>query len=457
MEANGTLMPAGDALAEIERVLDSIEPNRAETGSADRLAWVRTARRVRGRIDALCAVLTAEADRAKASEHAAGTPLVSWLGMGETLSRAEASGAVHQARTLARHPLVGEAAVAGRIGTGQARAIAGVLDDLAPELDAAQSERAEQVMVDLASHLDAAQLTRSAGRVLQEVAPVAAGELLEVKLQREAERAHRERSLRFFREGGSVRFDGSLPRIAAERWIAQLDACAEQARRTAMERRDPLAETTTPAQRKADALIQLIERGAPRGGAGPAAGAVAQAPSAASREPRPADARVIVQLDYEALQRSAAGAGLLGSGEQLSAGELRRLCCDAEIVPVVLGSASEVLDVGRAERLVTPALRTALVARDGGCVFPGCDATPSVCEAHHIVPWWAGGRTALSNLVLLCHSHHPVVEPARHAVRDQWQVHIADDELPEFVPPARLDPRRRPLRHARHGPARAAP
>lgn len=338
MEAEGTLVTAGEALAEIERALDRVDPDRSAAGGAERLAWVRVARRVRGRVDALCTVLTVEADHAKASEREAGTPLASWLGMGETLSRREASGAVHQARALGQHPIVGDAAVAGRIGTGQARAIAGVLDGLPPELSADQRTHAEQVMVELASHLDADQLARSAGRVLAEVVPAAADELLEVRLQREAERAHRERSLRFFREGGSVRFDGSLPRVAAEKWIAQLDACAEQLRRTAIERRDPLADLPTPAQRRADALIRMIEAGS--AGGGDPAGRARRDPGPASR----AQARVLVHLDYDRLAVGAAGAGLIGDGLPLSAGELRRICCDAEIIPVVLGAASEVLE-----------------------------------------------------------------------------------------------------------------
>lgn len=106
--------------------------------------------------------------------------------------------------------------------------------------------------------------------------------------------------------------------------------------------------------------------------------------------------------------------------------------------------------MGRAERLVTPALRDAVIARDRGCVFPGCDAPVSRCEAHHIVPWWSGGQTTLGNLVLLCHSHHALVEPAKHGVRDQWQVRIGGDGLPEFLPTVRLDPERKPIRHGRH-------
>jgi hypothetical protein len=207
-----------------------------------------------------------------------------------------------------------------------------------------------------------------------------------------------------------------------------------------LERRDRLAEQPTVEQRRADALIAQITQPGRRDARGGNSGT--GAPSG----------RVLVLLDYGKLATGAAGAGVLPDGQPLAAGELRRVCCDAELVPVVLGGSSAPLDVGRAERLVTDEIRAALVARDRGCVFPGCDAPLSRCEAHHIVPWWAGGVTALHNLVLLCHQHHPVIEPARHGVRDQWQVRIAADGMPEFTPPARLDPTRTPLRHARYEP-----
>lgn len=431
---SSTLMPAGQALAEIDAVLDRVDADRSSVGAVERLAWVRVARRVRSRLDALTAALTAEADSAKAAETTTGTPLSSWLGMGETLSRREAAGAVRQARRLGQHRLVGEAAVAGRVGTSQVRAIADVLDGLAGQLEPKQRTKAEEVLVELAGHLDADQLSKAAGQVLRQVVPEQADDALERHLQREAEQAHRQRSLRFFFEGASVRFDGSLPRLVAEQWIAQLEAHAETTRRTALERRDRLAETLTPEQRRADALVVLIghqARGEDGTGGGPSG-------------------RVLVLLDYGKLAANAAGAGMLPDGQPLSASELRRICCDGEIVPVVLGSGSQVLDVGRTQRLVTSGIRDALVARDRGCAFPGCDAPPSRCEAHHVVPWWAGGATSLANLVLLCHSHHPVVEPARSGVRDQWQVRIAGDGTPEFTPPTRLDPQQKPIRHARH-------
>jgi hypothetical protein len=430
---NDTLIPAGEALAEIERLLDRVDSRRSGVDAKLRLDWVRQARRVNTRVGALASVLIGEADRAQAAERTSGTPLSSWLGMGETLSRREAGGAIAQGKTLQAHPGVGEAAVAGRVGAGQVRAITKVLDGLAPQLDPNQQTAAEQVMVELAGHLDAEQLAKAAGTVLAQVAPETANELLETRLQRDAETAQRARSLRFFREGASVRFDGSLPRLEAETWIAQLDAHSEALRRTAIEARDPASELATAEQRRADALIATIQ-------------------AAANSTPAPGvgTARVIVKLDYQQLRSQAAAAGVIGDDQPLSAGELRRACCDAEVIPAVLGGASEVLDVGRAARLVTAPIRTALIARDGGCCFPGCHVQPTQCEAHHIQPWWAGGPTSINNLALLCHHHHGLVEPARYGLRDQWQVEIAGDGLPQFIPPARYDRERKPLRHQRH-------
>jgi hypothetical protein len=110
----------------------------------------------------------------------------------------------------------------------------------------------------------------------------------------------------------------------------------------------------------------------------------------------------------------------------------------------VLGSDSQVLDVGRKARLVTHYLWLALVARDKHCAFPGCRRPPVACDAHHVVHWADGGPTSLGNLVLLCRQHHTLIHST------PWEVRINPfDQLPEFLPPARLDPARRPLRRRR--------
>ncbi|TDO33937.1 HNH endonuclease [Kribbella sp. VKM Ac-2527] len=98
------------------------------------------------------------------------------------------------------------------------------------------------------------------------------------------------------------------------------------------------------------------------------------------------------------------GTGDLAHGGTLSAAAIRRLACDAGIIPLVLGANSEPLDVGTEERFVNRAMRRALNARDKGCVV--CGAPPAMCEAHHLVHWAEGGPTRVDNLVLLCKRHH---------------------------------------------------
>jgi hypothetical protein len=124
--------------------------------------------------------------------------------------------------------------------------------------------------------------------------------------------------------------------------------------------------------------------------------------------------------------------GITGDGLDLPASAIRRLACDADVVPAVLGSRGEVLDVGRTRRLVTTALWTALILRDRHCAFPGCTRPPVMCHAHHIRHWADHGETNLDNLVMLCGHHHRVIH------HTPWQIQInPKDRKPEFSPPLR--------------------
>ncbi|TCO49360.1 HNH endonuclease [Kribbella antiqua] len=128
-------------------------------------------------------------------------------------------------------------------------------------------------------------------------------------------------------------------------------------------------------------------------------------------------AHLTITIDYHALKTATADA--LGStvfGEDLSAAAVRRLACDAQVIPVVLGSKSQPLDVGTTKRLVTAPMRLALNARDRGCVV--CGAPPIQCEAHHLVHWIDGGETRVDNLVLLCKRHHLDLHSGH------WHIHI---------------------------------
>ncbi|MER7434224.1 DUF222 domain-containing protein [Pseudonocardia alni] len=142
---------------------------------------------------------------------------------------------------------------------------------------------------------------------------------------------------------------------------------------------------------------------------------------------------------------SGAGAGLLGFGAgglsaAIAAQDALRLACDARVVPIVLASTGEPLFVGRESRLANRAQRRALSQRDGGCAFPGCQAPPQWCVAHHVRHWAHGGCTDLTNLVLLCPHHHRMIHIG------DWAVEI-DGGFPVFHPPPWVSggPRRNPL------------
>ncbi|HSS61065.1 MAG TPA: DUF222 domain-containing protein, partial [Candidatus Limnocylindrales bacterium] len=106
----------------------------------------------------------------------------------------------------------------------------------------------------------------------------------------------------------------------------------------------------------------------------------------------------------------------------ISSAAVQRLACDCSVTRVLLSQESLVIDVGRASRVVGPALRKALVIRHRHCRWPGCERPASWCDAHHLVHWIDDGLTDLDNLVLLCRRHHRMVHEGG------WQLIKTEDE-----------------------------
>ncbi|MEO6091340.1 MAG: DUF222 domain-containing protein [Umezawaea sp.] len=175
-------------------------------------------------------------------------------------------------------------------------------------------------------------------------------------------------------------------------------------------------------ERQGDALADLLDLASRSG----------ELPTEAGERPH-----VTVTLDYRTLV-TGIGTATLGDTTVISAGEARRIACTAGVIPVVLGERSEVLDIGRMSRKLTPHLRRILHQRDRGCAFPMCDRPPNWTDAHHIREWQHGGHTALGNLVLLCRLHHVLIH------RSEWEIRMVDG-LPNFHPPAFIDPQCKPL------------
>ncbi|KAA5825234.1 DUF222 domain-containing protein, partial [Saccharopolyspora hirsuta] len=153
-----------------------------------------------------------------------------------------------------------------------------------------------------------------------------------------------------------------------------------------------------------------------------------------------------VTIDYNDLQQQVqaahttapGGAGMLdGTGQYLSPQTIRRIACDCDVLPIVLGGDSLPLDVGASQRTAPAYLRAALLARDGACAFPGCDHPPGTPQAHHIQHWVDGGPTALHNMVMLCAHHHRTIH------NQHWHITLHHGR-PQFTPPKQVDPTRTP-------------
>ncbi|HKE52286.1 MAG TPA: DUF222 domain-containing protein, partial [Actinomycetes bacterium] len=148
----------------------------------------------------------------------------------------------------------------------------------------------------------------------------------------------------------------------------------------------------TPGQRRADALGELARRMLGHG----------QLPTTGGERPQ-----VLVTVDLATLQATpGSDSAELGWAGSISGELARRIGCDATVTRIVLGPHSQPLDVGRATRVVSLAMRRALLIRDRTCRYPGCTVPGQWCDAHHRKHWALGGVTALDNLILLCDYHH---------------------------------------------------
>ncbi|MDQ7909469.1 DUF222 domain-containing protein [Phytohabitans sp. ZYX-F-186] len=352
------------------------------------------------------------------AQHASGT--VQWLREHLRISIHAAKRLVDLAHALDQRPALDTALACAAVNVEQATVVAAALADLPADLGPPLVDEAEAVLIGQASRYEPTILRKAGQRILFHVAPEIADAADAAALQRLEARAQQTRALHLTRQGdGRVRLTGWLDETAAATVNAALDPlCAP--------RHDH--EPRTPAQRRADALVEVCDL----------ATRTDSLPDNGGQRPH-----VVVTVPYDLLHQQL-GVGTLDTGGQLSPEQVRRLACDAHILPAVLGGDGQILDLGRTRRLITGPLRRALELRDRGCAFPGCDRPPRWCHAHHIRPWVDGGPTTLDNSVLLCGYHHRVVH------RGHWTVQLATDARPEFIPPSYVDQRQRPRRNLYH-------
>ncbi|WP_328530596.1 HNH endonuclease [Nocardioides sp. NBC_00368] len=291
--------------------------------------------------------------------------------------------------------LVATAMRRGDCNPAQAHVIVNALDELPGDLDPEIRIKAEETLVAYATEFDPAQLRRLGRRILDVIAPEIAEAEEARRLTAEETHARKKTRLSMRRLGdGTTRISAVVPDACADRLATTLEAFASP-------RRDDGARTDTgeflPYDRRLGrALCQLLETLDP------------------ARLPiHGGDAStVIVTIDLDQLRKEAGIAQTI-DGTPITAAEARRLACTANILPAILGSDSEVLDLGRKQRLFTAAQRRALLLRSATCEAEGCDIPGTWAEAHHWIEWAQGGATDLDNAALLCsHHHHRAHDPA---------------------------------------------
>jgi len=302
-----------------------------------------------------------------------------WLRDQLGITHGQARQRVEMSRRLATMPRARAAFGDGELGFDKAR--------LLGEAQAAhkgQYSADEEMLVDVARSLPAHGLRKAIDYWTQAHDPETSEAAYEVRFQRR--RLHVSKTL-----GGMVRLDGDLDPVGGEIVITALRSLTEPDARGG---KDQL----TPAQRTADALVDLCRDLLDSG----------TAPIVGGERPH-----ITVTVDLGALEGRAGSTCELDEAGVITPEAARRLACDAGISRVITKGPTQVLDVGRRTRTIPPAVRRALVTRDGGCAAPGCDRPHRWCDAHHIVHWVDGGHTSLDNLVLLCRRHHRMVHEGK--------------------------------------------
>ncbi|MFC4080233.1 HNH endonuclease signature motif containing protein [Amycolatopsis samaneae] len=315
-------------------------------------------------------------------------------------------------------PATALAAVEGAVGAAQIDKILGVLGKLPTTLPVGERDEAEKILAELARTAGPREIDKAGARLLAQLDPDGP----EPK-NPDPKPFRPEFSIAPHRDGGH-QIKARVDDETSARLRAMMDPLAKPRPATEAEGRD----TRSPWERRGHAFSELVRMWAEHPDLPTQAGEATH---------------IVVTVGLEEL-RTGIGQATLDPHGEITAAQARRLACDAKIIPMVLGTHSEPLDVGRAHRLATPAIRRALIHRDRGCAFPGCEAPASQCTAHHIAYWAHHGETKVDNLVLVCSIHHKVIH------RSEWEVRVATDGLPEFLPPTWLDPTRTPRRNTIH-------
>lgn len=397
-----TAAPPGavhDAVAQVHHVLDRLDV-RAEVPQAATATAIREVDRAIRRLQAVRLALVAAAERARVADAAGMSGTGAWLAAHTRTDGTEAASEVKLATALADSlPTTRAALEAGEVSTAHAAVIASTAAALPKDLGAGDRAAVEAALVRQARLVDPARLRKAARRALA----VAERDQAAVDTHEDAQlRADEGRAWRRTRLTLHDNLDGTtsghftVPTLAAHilrKAVQQMASPRRFSQRAAAD-----GATNARAQREAFAEVDWAQR-------------YGQA-FAELLEHLPTDrlngkvaATVVVTVEHEKLLAQV-GAARLDCGPDLSASEVRRVACNAGVLPAVLGGSSLPLDLGRTARFFTEHQRVALASVYDSCAAVGCDRPYAWSELHHEDPWAAGGSTDLRKAIPLCGHHH---------------------------------------------------
>jgi hypothetical protein len=388
-------------LGRLDEVLDELcSMSTTPMDDADVVAVLDSATAAAGRVASVQARAAAEADCRRLGDAVGARHTHHWWAERTRTTRAEAGRLTGLGRALAdpQHAPVATALTTGDLRTEQACVIVAAVDALPDHVDDDLRARAEVALLGFSSEHDARGLRQIGKRILDTLAPEV-GESHEAAALEDEERRAAETTSFTMTDDGEGRCHGrfTVPSPVGAMLRRALLALANPARHSDDEQRDATGAHKPARRRMGEAFVEYVER----------------YPSDHTPQTAGVNATVVVTMTLEQLLAEHATA-LLDDGTRMSAGQARRLACEAGIIPVVLGTGSEVLDLGRTSRFYSKAQRIALGLRDGGCTATGCETTASGCHAHHDDPWAHGGPTDLAKGRLLCPHHHRLAHDSRY-------------------------------------------
>lgn len=410
----------------------------AQLAAADQIVACEQLARLEARVKAHQLAAARAADASNAAKSVGATSTTAALANSFGGDPAAASRLLNQARKVQAGSATEEALASGEVSLGQAELIADKVKKLPGDPTDAQREGCETQLLDDAKKMTLKDLGRRADRISDTFAADDEVDAHEDKTLRNREAEARKKSYFWMvnRRDGTYKGEFVIPEAQGEMLKNALEALnAPQVKPTTD---DPtlavLDDRPTYGQQMAEAFCTFIEH----------------IPSGELPQTAGVGVTVTVNIELRSLI-DGLKAGTLSTGCRVSASEVRRMACEQALLPMIFNGKPLPLDCGREARLFNRAQRRASENRDGGCTFPGCDRSPSWCVGHHARQRWAeGGTTNLGDMVLICPHHHCIV----HA--QDWEIRFADDGIPEYVPPASLDPQRRPMRNQRFRADRAA-